>query len=557
VPGTFSYVVATNIASVIAGTSGSPADYPSFVTADRAGTGTFLKVASAPSKTYTLTYPVRPVEFRAIVTKFVVAAKTAHTDYLFITGTDAWDAAQTESIDVSAGNGTYTSTKRWRTISNISCSDAADGTGTLWADGTLAVTQDIWGVIWDKGGSQYQQDCILNIGDGSTYTYFKDTLKHISFKNLNLGVNYYITVTANASFLTGNVTDTTNKFTNSGCHFHFLGTSGYHRWLYCSNGSTVYIASSAASTAGARWAIYGGTSITAFGLWNSAFIGSIEPTILDLNVSNLLATANPSTSSYLLNGCTGTFDNITAIGYSNALIVGLVPGPVVYRNAKLLKMFWIAFGLTASCPAEVTALDCTADAWLISIDSTATGNFYRAYTCNVKVCDKNGTPIQTATVDCEYAHLVTGSDNKTYKCIADHTAVDATHKPITGTDWASYWVLHSTDGTLGGSWVTGFAYKAGTAVWGVGTVTTDATGNISEQNINYRRSYYSGAQLLETHIHKFTISKAGYQTLVLDNITVSSAIKWHKELQNPALKRWDGADWVQVGYRRWNGVAWV
>jgi hypothetical protein len=155
----FSYVVATNIVTVTGGTSGTPATFADFVTADRAGTGTSLKAATAASKTLTLTYAVRPVELRAIVVKLIVAAKTTETDYLFITGTDAWDAAQTENIDVSAGNGTYTSTKRWRTITNISCSDATDGTGTVWADGTLAVTQDIWGVIWDKGNSQYQIDC--------------------------------------------------------------------------------------------------------------------------------------------------------------------------------------------------------------------------------------------------------------------------------------------------------------------------------------------------------------------------------------------------------------
>ena len=31
--------------------------------------------------------------------------------------------------------------------------------------------------------------------------------------------------------------------------------------------------------------------------------------------------------------------------------------------------------------------------------------------------------------------------------------------------------------------------------------------------------------------HKFTISKAGYETLVLENITISAPIKWHLELQ--------------------------
>ena len=127
-PGTFTYAVATNIVTVTGGTSGSPADFASFVAADRAGAGTSLLAAWSPtSNTKALTYQVRPVELLALLISFVVAGKTAETDYIFITGTDAWGAAQTESIDVSAGNGTYVTTKRFRTITNIDCSDNAAG----------------------------------------------------------------------------------------------------------------------------------------------------------------------------------------------------------------------------------------------------------------------------------------------------------------------------------------------------------------------------------------------------------------------------------------------
>ena len=173
-PGTFTYTEATNTVVVTGGTSGSPSDFASFVTADRAGTAILLPAGPSASPTLALDYQIRPVENVALLITFNVAAKTAEADYIFITGTDWRDAAQTEAIDVTAGNGAYVSTKYFRTITNIDCSDNAAGGGTQWADGTVAVTQPQWGVIWDYGNScQYQVDLSAwDIGDNSTATYF-------------------------------------------------------------------------------------------------------------------------------------------------------------------------------------------------------------------------------------------------------------------------------------------------------------------------------------------------------------------------------------------------
>jgi hypothetical protein len=113
---------------------------------------------------------------------------------------------------------------------------------------------------------------------------------------------------------------------------------------------------------------------------------------------------------------------------------------------------------------------------LIEVDGRG---IHIVFTCNVNVCDKNGVAISGAVVDC----------------------VD----------------------------------QYNTASWAAGTVTTDASGNIAEQQITYKR-WYNIAKTLTTYSpHKFTISKAGYQTLVLDNITVSAPIKWHLEMQRYRL----------------------
>ncbi len=91
----------------------------------------------------------------------------------------------------------------------------------------------------------------------------------------------------------------------------------------------------------------------------------------------------------------------------------------------------------------------------------ASGAVIEQYTCNIHGTDKDGADLEGVTIDCEYAHLVEGTDSKTYKCIQDHTSVDATHEPPDGTDWASFWELYDSGGGLGGPWQTTFDYKAG------------------------------------------------------------------------------------------------
>ena len=55
---------------------------------------------------------------------------------------------------------------------------------------------------------------------------------------------------------------------------------------------------------------------------------------------------------------------------------------------------------------------------------------------------------------------VTGSDSKVYQCIAPHLAVAgaAGNKPITGSEWATYW---TQAGSTGGVWAAGTTYATG------------------------------------------------------------------------------------------------
>jgi hypothetical protein len=101
-PGTFTYNVSRNPVTLTGGISGSPADFASLVTADRANAATLLAAWCPNNNTKALSYQGRPVEKLARLISFVVANKTAETDYIYITGMDWLGNAQTEGINVSA-----------------------------------------------------------------------------------------------------------------------------------------------------------------------------------------------------------------------------------------------------------------------------------------------------------------------------------------------------------------------------------------------------------------------------------------------------------------------
>ena len=110
--------------------------------------------------------------------------------------------------------------------------------------------------------------------------------------------------------------------------------------------------------------------------------------------------------------------------------------------------------------------------------------------------------------------------------------------------WLKYtYNIHVTDkdgANLAGA-VVDCEDQFGNPVWAAGTVITDGAGNIVEQIITYRR-WIDIAETLTTYSpHKFTISKAGYETLELDDVTVDAPVVWHLELL-PALAASDVRD---------------
>ena len=421
---------------------------------------------------------------------------------------------QTEQIDTSAAHGTFWTTVPYGQIAKMTFT-GYDGTNTAKVD------QPIWGVVWEYvADGQYKIDCIVTIGDGSTATYFQSKNEEVYFSD-----GMYITVEDNASLEIGDLyesypvdgsmwsfgltggTLTVIAYGDDDANFYCYGSRIHNREnnkYYFRTGNEVKFVDSILS--------YESQNTSA----KYEFREPISTLVFDrVHFYNMYAPVFYSTPD--------TFTNV----YMHRQYYGLITGTSTTGTIINPKMTSLSTDLFTGASATLTIQD-YAESWSdVSIyNGDADSITIAEYTCNIHVANSSGEDLGGVYVDCEYAHLVEGSDSKTYKCIQDHTAVDATHKPITGTDWGDYWELYSDTGGYG-DWNTGFAYKSGTAEWTASSVQTDSDGDITEQNITVRR-WTTTSETEEARIHKFTFTYGG-DTEIFDEFLIDAPIKWHLE----------------------------
>jgi len=462
---------------VTGGTSGTPAQFSDFVTADRAGEAALLAATAGLSPTLALSFALRPVDVIALLISFIVASKTTETDHIFITGTDWRGAAQTEGIDVSAGNATYVSTKYFATISNIDCSDNAAGGGTQWADGTVRVTQPQWGFIWNNGHGQYIIDAkTFAIGDGSTSTYFQSRTENAYFPNYSDESDL---VLASATLHLGILDDV--EETRDGSVWNFKRDAGTFKGLRFLGILKLY-----GSQIIQPDSYSGGAQPFFFWLVNSS--SDIQNSILE-GIGVLMDGNNPTIRNSIIYASGGSSNGWQDVGSSATFINNRV-----YSTARGITFSFQhgakVIGATISNIATSTILLSTISNDVFLIDSTYdkpivvawqiptnSADFHEQQTVNIHVADKDGSDLQSVVVLCE-----------------DQTGAQ------------------------------------------VFSVSTDSNGDITEQTISWRK-FTDGSPPTTTTFspHKFTFSLAGYETQVHDKIILDSPIgkgnPWNIELQ--------------------------
>lgn len=147
-------------------TEANPCDFDSVYNADKAGK---LQLYSGSAGLNRVPNPqVRPADKLALKIKInLTGCGNGAGDTVDITGTDKDGGAQTESIDVAAGDGSYQTAKWWKTITDVDC--------TGFSGGALLIYQEQWGSMWRINGMTYFLNDKLYLGDGHVPTWFIDT----------------------------------------------------------------------------------------------------------------------------------------------------------------------------------------------------------------------------------------------------------------------------------------------------------------------------------------------------------------------------------------------
>jgi len=340
-----------------------------------------------------------------------------------------------------------------------------------------------WGVVTRQCTNQFCISAILMVGDGSTATWFADTKKQVIL-TASLGIlQGHIRVRANAHFRVGKIVDAAKKTSIDGCYLLSTTTSNHPcifgvnaDWNY---GHNIEIYSSIlesrnASTAG--WQRQVGLYLTNLKIRNSVLNGSLN-TIDGITCYNLRTVGDDVLSCQIFQKMKGTtsLDDIEGNNLFYAFTTtSLSTSDMIVKNVLLKNC--AAIGYCANNAYDIYLINTVSDAWVFAY-SSFTGKVYRQYEFDLKVVDKDNTPIQTAAVK-----------------------------------------IWDKDSNL------------------IVDTTTDVNGVIATQTIS--RGYYNqpnGNTLQEASPHLIKIEKAGYTTYEAD-FTLESKTDWLIALQTSILR---------------------
>lgn len=387
------YSVSTNIITVTAYTSGTPCNFTDLYNADKAGTLSLharTGITGVDGSQVAVDRAERPADYIVLGGAsndlyIIVANWNGTTATIRIAGTDRDGTAQAEDIVVTA-NGTYYTTKWFKTVTH-SYVVAANIT-TFDYD----LTQGQWGVVWKECANQFYFTAKLQIGDGSTATWFADTEKQCTWAGNLPTANYQKinTIQANATFRLGTCTNDTTKTTQKGCSMILLSGS-YHTVLFHGELSSMveYYSTNIVDLSSAL-RVY----IKANGL------SKVYNCVMDhINFNNY-----NNTNMYNVRvqrgrdgfyTVTGTFDKLEhtdSTRYGMAIAHSLV-------SIKNLK-------IRSASSYEISTNNISGNAYLINPDfdqwriewGTTTPTIYRQYEFDLKVIDEDNTPINSAVV---------------------------------------------------------------------------------------------------------------------------------------------------------------
>lgn len=391
------YNAGTNTITVTGYTEGTPCNFTDIYNADKAGTLSLharTSITGTDGAAVAVDRAERPADYVVLggATNdlyITIANWIGTTATIRITGTDRDGAVQTEDIVVTA-NGNYSTTKWFKTITHT---QVTVFTATSF---DYDLIQGQWGIIWKTDSSQFKFNCKIQIGDGSTTTYFGDKLKQIVFADgiVSGHSQRLIDVKDNAYLTFGELVDASLKLSQYGVQIIDLEDTYFTYLIRDADTSTcqvrLYSSSMYRTSAGYQLAAIRVGNLAP--IYNCKFEQCILHTCtMDLyNHSNCRCEMmeNPSASSIIneifqYSAPRGvTIANNTAVTIKNVIIKDC--------TADIrARSFWI------SLSAYLINTDCN---WIFSWSSAATLTVYRQYEFDLKVQDKDENAIPGAAV---------------------------------------------------------------------------------------------------------------------------------------------------------------
>jgi len=310
-----------------------------------------------------------------------------------------------------------------------------------------------WGVVDKIGDYTYIVRAKIVIGDASTWTYFKDTLKVVIFTS-DVELDYHeaiFDILRHAYFWLGEVDEDT-RTGHSGCIiitrdvvFNSYAFTIHNRAEgEMKLGGTVIFSEPERELQHNLWLeddsinkiyscrIIGGAS----GIKMTKYLDVNEVVIQDASRGWNYGTTTEWTIS-----------NVT-VEYCGTGLFAYSIFSVAVSNSRFAKNYY-TIG-TIDLDTTVRLNDCWADKWRISWGGSPTENakIERAYTFKVKVTDKDGNPIQNALVEVydKDGNLVFAELTDSNGEISEHSIVSITYKPNETIDNNPYTVKISKEG---------------------------------------------------------------------------------------------------------------
>jgi len=248
-----------------------------------------------------------------------------------------------------------------------------------------------WNVVNNTCDTQFKFWCKLQIGDGSTTTWFADESKQIIFASgIQVAWNPLINLKNNSHFRLGKVIDADNRVTKTGCSIFNCEQSVFNVGLFDNRDGGIvelYASTFSSPTRFSFMMLLGGTKIYECILAGYMYLRGIYGSVCDVDAYELYIGCHAPSG---FQATTGVFENILLSGIGS---YGAI------RQAYITQDLTLTSTVIRNCIAPVRfdnsaydlyLIDSDLDVWSISWVGTNTGSLFRQYSFNLMVLNQTG-----------------------------------------------------------------------------------------------------------------------------------------------------------------------